>query len=373
MSCNKPDDPTRFVLVEVYRNAEAPAQHKATAHYQAWAAVALDMMAEPRTRADLRQRLPRRRRLVDGHAVRIRHCRAHPLRRRRGAGGCTGRRRMGRRALLVTGASRDRAAALRRAARSCRSRLRPFAVPGEPTVELLRAGTRFARGEGCDLVIAVGGGSAIDAGKALAALLANPGDPLDYLEVIGAGRPLRAALRSIHRHSHHRRYRLRGHAQRRAGLARTPRESQPAQPAMLPRLAVVDPELTLDLPPAITASTGLDALTQFIEPYVSVRANPMTDLLCVEGIRRGAARPAARVGKRGDRAARRGNGVGQPAGRHGVGQRRPWRGARFRRPLGGMFPAPHGAVCAALLPHVMEVNVRALRARDPGGERPAPL
>ena len=66
-------------------------------------------------------------------------------------------------------------------------------------------------------------------------------------------------------------------------------------PKMLPRIAVVDPELTFELPPAITASTGLDALTQFIEPFVSSRANALTDLYCREGIRTGGAVIAPRI------------------------------------------------------------------------------
>src|SRR5262249_21654506 len=59
-------------------------------------------------------------------------------------------------------------------------------------------------------------------------------------------------------------------------------------PLLLSRLALIDPELTYRLPPALTASTGLDALTQLIEPYVSPRANPLTDALCVDGMRRAA-------------------------------------------------------------------------------------
>jgi len=136
-------------------------------------------------------------------------------------------------------------------------------------------------------------------------------------------------------------------------------------PYLLPRLAVVDPELTLDLPPALTASTGLDALTQLIEPYVSVRANPMTDLYAVEGLRTaGASLPRAWT-----------NG-GDPEARHGMCWASLLGGLSlanaglgavhgFAAPVGGMFPAPHGAVCAALLPHAMEINLEALRRRAP--------
>jgi alcohol dehydrogenase class IV len=123
--------------------------------------------------------------------------------------------------------------------------------------------------------------------------------------------------------------------------------------------------LTLDLPRPATASTGLDALTQLIEPYVSVRANVMTDLYCVEGIRR-VAGALARAWENGhDREARRDMAWASLLG--GLSLANAGLGAvhGFAAPVGGMFPAPHGAVCAAVLPHAMQINVRALRQREP--------
>jgi alcohol dehydrogenase class IV len=134
---------------------------------------------------------------------------------------------------------------------------------------------------------------------------------------------------------------------------------------LLPRLALVDPELTHSLPPAITATTGLDALTQLIEPYVSSRANPLTDALCVEGIRR-AARSLQRAVEAGhDAAAREDMALASLYG--GLALANAGLGAvhGFAGPIGGMFPAPHGAVCAALLPHVMAANLDALHRRAP--------
>jgi alcohol dehydrogenase class IV len=134
---------------------------------------------------------------------------------------------------------------------------------------------------------------------------------------------------------------------------------------MLPRLAVVDPELTAGLPPAVTASTGLDALAQLIEPYVSSRANAMTDLFCVDGMRH-AATALPRAWENGaDRAARSAMAWASLLG--GLSLANAGLGAvhGFAAPIGGMFPAPHGAVCAALLPHVIEINVEALHARAP--------
>jgi alcohol dehydrogenase class IV len=272
---------------------------------------------------------------------------------------------MGRRALLVTGERAGRAAALARALQAAGVSVAPFRVSGEPSIDTVAAGTVYARGEGCDVVVAMGGGSAIDAGKALAAMLTNPGEPLDYLEVVGRGQPLRqpsAPFIAVPTTAG-----TGSEVTRNAVLAAPERgvKASLRSPYLLPRLAVVDPELTLDLPPALTASTGLDALTQLIEPYVSVRDNPMTDLYAVEGLRTaGASLPRAWT-----------NG-GDPEARHGMCWASLLGGLSlanaglgavhgFAAPVGGMFPAPHGAVCAALLPHAMEINLEALRRRAP--------
>jgi alcohol dehydrogenase class IV len=275
---------------------------------------------------------------------------------------------MGRRALLVTGARGERAVGLMAALAAAGVECVPLAVAGEPSVDLVREGARRARGEACDLVVAMGGGSALDAGKALAALIANTGDPLDYLEVVGRGQPLEhtpVPMIAVPTTAGT------GSEVTRNAVLASPAHRVKASlrsAAMLPRLAVVDPQLTWDLPPAVTASTGLDALTQLIEPYVSTRANPMADLYCVEGIRC-AAGALPRVWADGhDRAARRGMAWASLLG--GLALANAGLGAvhGFAAPVGGMWTAPHGAVCAAVLPHAMDVNVRALRQRAPEGE-----
>jgi alcohol dehydrogenase class IV len=136
-------------------------------------------------------------------------------------------------------------------------------------------------------------------------------------------------------------------------------------PLMLAHMAVVDPELTHDLPPALTASTGLDALTQLIEPYVCLRANPMTDSVCLEGVRRAARSLREAVFHGQNKAARQDMALASLFG--GLALANAGLGAvhGFAGPIGGMFPAPHGAVCAALLPHVMAANLHALRQREP--------
>jgi alcohol dehydrogenase class IV len=272
---------------------------------------------------------------------------------------------MGRRALVVTGARRERAAALIAALEAAGVGCVMLAIAGEPSVNVVREGARLARGERCEIVVAVGGGSVLDAGKALAALIANAGDPLDYLEVVGRGQPLEhtaAPMIAVPTTAGT------GSEVTRNAVLASPEHRVKASmrsASMLPRLAVVDPELTWDLPPAITASTGLDALTQVIEAYVSTRANAMTDLYCVEGMR-SAARALPRAYADGhDREARRDMAWASLLG--GLALANAGLGAvhGFAAPVGGMFPAPHGAVCAAVLPYATEMNVRALRQRAP--------
>jgi alcohol dehydrogenase class IV len=270
---------------------------------------------------------------------------------------------MGRRALLVTGRAAERAGSLRELLAAEEIGTAEFAVSDEPTTEVARLGAERARESGCDLVVGFGGGSVVDAGKAIAALVTNQGDPLDYLEVIGRGQPLESpplpyiAVPTTAGTG--------AEVTRNAVLASPEHRVKVSlrSPLMLPRLALVDPQLTHGVPPGVTASTGLDALTQVMEPYVSKRAAPMTDALCREGMRR-AARSLRRAYQQGDDpAAREDMALASLFG--GLALANAGLGAvhGFAGPLGGMFGGAHGAICARLLPHVMEVNVRALRAR----------
>jgi alcohol dehydrogenase class IV len=276
---------------------------------------------------------------------------------------------IGKRALLITGRNLERTGSLQTLLQLAGVDCTRFSVAGEPTVGSVRDGVQQARQAQCDVVIAYGGGSVIDAGKAVAALLPNGDEPLDYLEVIGAGKPLvnpSLPLITVPTTAGT------GSEVTRNAVLGSPEHGMKASlrsPFMLPRLAVVDPELTFSLPPALTASTGLDALTQLIEPYVSVRANPITDALCRDGLTRAAIalRRAYKVGS--DVDARVGMSCASLFG--GLALANAALGAvhGFAAPIGGMFDAPHGAVCAALLPHATLVNIRALRARakDPDG------
>lgn len=240
-----------------------------------------------------------------------------------------------------------------------------FSVAAEPTMALVREGVGVFRAEGCDCVVAIGGGSAIDAGKAIAAAAANSGDLLDYLEVIGRGQalekppwPFIAVPTTAGTGSEVTRNAVLGSPEQ--GVKVSLRS-----PLMLPRVAIVDPELTLRLPPAVTASTGLDALTQLIEPYVSSRANPFTDNLCLDGIRHASTSLLPAYVDGGNMEARTAMAYASLLG--GLALANAGLGVvhGFAAPIGGMFDAPHGAVCAALLPAGMGANIAALREREP--------
>jgi alcohol dehydrogenase class IV len=277
-------------------------------------------------------------------------------------------RRFAPRALVVTGANPRRAEPLLSLLREYGVAAITFPVPGEPEIETVQQGVALAKQENCGVVISFGGGSALDAGKAIAAMLSNTGELLDYLEVIGRGKALAepsAPFIAIPTTAG-----TGSEVTRNAVLASRAQGVKVSlrSPFMLPRVAVVDPELTYDLPPAVTASTGLDALTQLIEPYVCSRANPITDALCVEGIRRAARSLRAAFADGRNAAARTDMAVASLLG--GLALANAGLGAAhgFAGPIGGQFPAPHGAVCAALLPQVMEANLRALRQRQPAAE-----
>ena len=274
----------------------------------------------------------------------------------------------GRRALTVTGRDAGRAQGLLRSLREAAVAAVTFSVFGEPAVETVEKGVTLAKQQQCDHVIGFGGGSALDTGKAIAAMLTNPGKLIDYLEVIGHGKALTtqsAPFIAIPTTAG-----TGSEVTRNAVLASPEHRVKVSlrSPLMLARVAIIDAELTYDLPPKITASTGLDALTQLIEPYVCLRANPMTDGLCREGIGRAARSLRAAFENGRNAGAREDMAVASLVG--GLALANAGLGAvhGFAGPIGGMFPAPHGAVCATLLPQVVEANVRALRQRQPKSE-----
>lgn len=275
----------------------------------------------------------------------------------------------GSRALLVTGRSPERAEAARERLLAEGVASIAFSVMGEPTVGDARRGADLARSEGVELVVACGGGSAIDAGKAVAALLGNGGDPLHYLEVVGRGQPI--ALPSVPFVAIPTTAGTGSEVTRNAVLS-SPEHRVKASlrsPLMLPRAAIVDPDLLLGLPPHVVAASGLDALAQLVEPFVSVRANPLVDALCREGLARSAR--SLRRAFEGDRSEAVRVDLALASLFGGLALANAGLGAvhGLAAPIGGLFDAPHGSACAALLPAVLRVNLAALSRRRP--ESPA--
>jgi alcohol dehydrogenase class IV len=234
-----------------------------------------------------------------------------------------------------------------------------IACPGEPDLTLVEDALAAARPAAPGVVVAVGGGAAIDLGKALAALIPNPAGPLAYLEVVGEGRaldvaplPVIAVPTTAGTGSEVTKNAVIGvPAHRRKVSLRDPR--------MIPRIALVDPALTDRTPAAVTFASGLDAVTQVIEPYVSTVANPLTDALCRDAIPRGLA-ALVRLSAAEDPAARDDIALASLCG--GIALANAGLGAvhGLAAVIGGRTRAAHGAICAALLPHVLTANAAAV-------------
>jgi len=189
---------------------------------------------------------------------------------------------LGSKPLIVTGKNQNRCKFLLDDFTKKKIKFEIFSVNGEPTTRVVTECLNLANHSKTDVIIGIGGGSAIDAGKAVSALITNGGDLFDYLEVIGRGKPIKnptipfiavpttagtgtevtknAVIKS---NEHSIKVSLRS-------------------PFMLPDIAILDPVLTYSMPREVTASTGLDAFTQVIEPYVSIKANMLTDSICKE-------------------------------------------------------------------------------------------
>lgn len=271
---------------------------------------------------------------------------------------------LGHRALLVGGSGSVSLDSLIAVLRNADIPWEVFRVSHEPNISLIQDGLEKALSTKCDFVIGFGGGSVLDSAKAISALMTNPRPLMDYLEVIGGGQSisnLAAPLIALPTTAGT------GTEVTRNAVITSPEERVKVSmrsPKMIPTVAIVDPELTYSMPPAVTASTGMDALTQVIEAYVSSAANPLTDALAREAIPR-AARSLLLAYQNGqDRDAREDMALtslfgGLVLANSGLGAVHGFAGT-----IGGMFSAPHGSVCASLLPAVMRVNVEALATQE---------
>lgn len=242
-------------------------------------------------------------------------------------------------------------------------------VVNEPTVDNVRVVLELARRTSIDMVIGIGGGSALDMAKAISALVTNPGDISDYLEVIGLKKTLihpSLPLIAIPTTSGT------GSEVTRNAVINSPEHHVKVSlrsSYLIPRITLVDPELTLTLPPSITAVTGLDALTQLIEPYTCNDPNPLIDALCLDGIQRISRSLYKVYNHPEDLVAREDMSLAALFSGMALANSRLGAVHGLAAPVGGEIQAPHGAICAALLPHVMSTNITALQNRSP--EHPA--
>jgi alcohol dehydrogenase class IV len=264
--------------------------------------------------------------------------------------------------LLVTGQANPYCVQVAETLAAASVRLAVLAVAGEPDLPLVARGVAKARAFAPEAFLAIGGGSAIDAAKAISCLAANPGDPLDYLEVVGQGKPLKQAGAPVIAAPT---TAGTGAEVTRNAVLQVPEHKVKVSlrsPFLLPRMALVDPILTYSLPPAVTASTGMDALTQLIEPYLSRKSNPMTDLFCREGLVRVGHSLLNACEDGANSLARREMSFASLLG--GLALANAGLGAvhGFAGVIGGRFAAAHGAVCAALLAPVLRVNYGLIQA-----------
>jgi len=274
--------------------------------------------------------------------------------------------KMGKRAFVVTGQSLERAEPLLENLKKKGIKYVTFSVIGEPTTTIAKTGIEQARRAKSDLVIGIGGGSSLDTGKVIAAMLTNTGELEDYLEVVGRGKPLTQS--PVHYIA------IPTTAGTGAEVTQNAVLSVPEHQVKVSlrgtfvsaHLAVIDPVLTHSMPPSITASTGLDALTQLVEAYVSNKANPLTDGICREGLKRAGCSLRQAYENGSNSSAREDMALASLFSGLALANAKLGAVHGFAGPLGGMISAPHGTICARLLPYVMEANVQALQNRAPG-------
>ena len=267
--------------------------------------------------------------------------------------------------LVVTGRTTSRADSVRSALTELGISSVVFAVETEPSIDLVRTAVAQLTEAGSNAVLGFGGGSALDVAKAVAVLATAGTDPLDHLEVIGAGRPIsRPGLPCVAVPTT---AGTGSEVTRNSVLSGGGVKASLRSPLMLPKVAVVDPDLLIGLRAPTIAASGMDALSQLIEPLLSQRANPFSDALARDGIRRSARslrrayeEDMADAGVREDLALASLFG-GLCLANSGLGAVHGLAAA-----AGARLSAPHGAVCAAVLAAAVEVNLSAMRDRASG-------
>lgn len=257
--------------------------------------------------------------------------------------------------LLVHGASLQRAEFLLTELHAHRLNVTTLSITHEPCLQDIERGVRLARENGIGAIVSLGGGAVIDAGKAIAALVPVQGPAIEYLEVVGNGRVLEAnplpfvAIPTTAGT---------GAEVTKNAVINVPEQQRKVSlrdDRMLPDLAIVDPSLTDNAPRAVTLASGLDAITQVIEPWLCTRATPFTDALCRDAIPRGIKALRTLMEKEcpdsRDEMAWVSLCGGLALANAGLGVIHGLAG-----PLGGLSNAAHGALCGSLLPFGLALN-----------------
>ena len=271
---------------------------------------------------------------------------------------------MGNNILLVTGKNTDRAENVLSKIQKRDCKVEIYSVESEPTTTVIDEGINIARVEGCNLIVGIGGGSVIDSAKAIAAMVPNKGELLDYLEVIGQGKVLvENPLPSIAVPTTSG---TGAEVTKNSVIKSTEQNVKVSLRSnlMYPDVALVDPVLSISLPREVTASTGTDALTHLLETFVSNQANPFIDMYCREGMKRISRSLVKAFNEGTNLEARVDMSMASMLGGMALANVKLGAVHGFAGPMGGMFPVSHGAVCASLLPAVMEINIQVLTEQN---------
>lgn len=270
----------------------------------------------------------------------------------------------GNKVLIVSGKNKNRARQLSESLSEKNIQSEIFSIHSEPTISDIETGAELARKTLCNVVAGIGGGSVVDSAKAIAALVPNQGELTDYLEIIGKGRKLENAplpFIAIPTTAGT------GAEVTKNSVIKSIEQSVKVSlrsDLMYPRLAVIDPELTLTMSPEITATTGIDTLTHLLESFVSIQSNPFIDMLCREGMKRISASLEKAFIDGSNLESRENMALASMLGGMALANVKLGAVHGFAGPLGGMFNIPHGAVCACLLPAVMEINIETLKKQN---------
>lgn len=283
-------------------------------------------------------------------------------------------RSYGRNALIITGGESFRQSgrfdALASQLNQSKIKYNTVSVRGEPTAESIDAITREYRKISVNVVVAIGGGSVIDCGKAVAAMLAEDGNVKDYLEGVGtrklsgAKAPFVAVPTTAGTGSEATKNAV--VCDRTEGYKKSLRHD-----AYIPDVAVVDPELTLTAPQQITTACGLDAITQLIESYTSVKANVFTDSLALKALSFASQSLLPLCTDQSDDIYLRGK-MSYAALISGITLSHAGLGAvhGIAGPLGGLFPVPHGVACGKLLfPVMTHVVKKIIDEKNPAAQK----